>query len=192
MRARCASLPNTSNPRRASKSTGSRTRSCSTARRAPNPTRSITRPARQLRFPLTQGSKSLESKERRFVVTTGGGPGIMEAANKVASEAKGLTAGIGISIRWSRRQRLNHARPVVPFPLLLHAKFWFAYLANGDDRVPGRPSARSGRIVRDAHAVADEEDAQAMPIVLFGTEYWNEIGKLLRRWCATAPQPAET
>ncbi len=54
--------------------------------------------ARKLAFLLTRWSKELETHERRFIVCSGGGPGIMEAANRGASEAAGVSIGLGISL----------------------------------------------------------------------------------------------
>ena len=54
--------------------------------------------ARELSFKLTEWSKSLGDGKQRFVVCSGGGPGIMEAANRGASEAKGLNVGLNISL----------------------------------------------------------------------------------------------
>ncbi|MCB2099258.1 MAG: hypothetical protein KDE22_00200 [Rhodobacterales bacterium] len=54
--------------------------------------------ARELAFRLTEWSKGLEGTRRRFVVCTGGGPGVMEAANRGASEARGIYIGLNMSL----------------------------------------------------------------------------------------------
>jgi uncharacterized protein (TIGR00730 family) len=94
--------------------------------------------ARELARRLTEWSKQLEDEERRFVVCTGGGPGIMEAANRGASEAKGLNVGLTISIpveefdnRYVTRELSFH------FHYFFMRKFWFAYLAKALLVFPG-------------------------------------------------------
>jgi predicted Rossmann-fold nucleotide-binding protein len=75
--------------------------------------------ARELAQRLTVWSKKLGREERRFVVCTGGGLGIMEAANRGASAAKGLNVGLTISLAQGGRavpERLWHARRAVRDP----------------------------------------------------------------------------
>ena len=131
--------------------------------------------ARQLAFRLTQWSKALDSKERRFVVTTGGGPGIMEAANKGASEAKGLTAGIGISIPIEQTDNEYITRGLsFHFHYFFMRKFWFAYLAKAMIAFPGGFGTMD-ELFETLTLVQTKKMKKPMPIVLFGTEYWNDV-----------------
>ncbi|MFN2644015.1 MAG: LOG family protein, partial [Burkholderiales bacterium] len=95
--------------------------------------------ARALAARLTRWSKELSGHdERRFVVCTGGGPGIMEAANRGASEAQGMNVGLTISI-----PQPEFDNPYVTRELSFHfhyffmRKFWFAYLAKAVIVFPG-------------------------------------------------------
>jgi uncharacterized protein (TIGR00730 family) len=131
--------------------------------------------ARQLAFRLTEWSKALPSKERRFVVCTGGGPGIMEAANRGASEAKGMTVGLGISLPheqhdnpWLTRELGFH------FHYFFMRKFWFAYLAKAVIVFPGGFGTLD-ELMEVATLVQTGKMTKPLPIVLFGSDYWNEV-----------------
>jgi hypothetical protein len=131
--------------------------------------------ARRLAFRLTEWSKALPSKERRFVVCTGGGPGIMEAANRGASEAKGMTVGLGISLPheqhdnpWLTRELGFH------FHYFFMRKFWFAYLAKAVIVFPGGFGTLD-ELMEVVTLVQTGKMTKPMPIVLFGSDYWNEV-----------------
>src|SRR3981081_1704175 len=94
--------------------------------------------ARELASRLTTWSKELDRVERRFVVCTGGGPGIMEAANRGASEAKGLNVGLTISIPNEEFDNPFVSRELhVHFHYFFMRKFWFVYLAKAVVLFPG-------------------------------------------------------
>ena len=94
--------------------------------------------ARKLSFQMTKWSKKLKYKKRRFVVTSGGGPGIMEAANKGATEAKGLAVGLSISLPFEKvgNQWITDDLEI-NFHYFFMRKFWFLYLAKAIVVWPG-------------------------------------------------------
>jgi uncharacterized protein (TIGR00730 family) len=131
--------------------------------------------ARELAFRLTQWSKELDREERRFVVCTGGGPGIMEAANRGAAEARGVNVGLTISIpveefdnRYVTRELAFH------FHYFFMRKFWFAYLAKAVIVFPGGYGTLD-ELFELLTLVQTRKMKKPMPIVLFGTEYWRQV-----------------
>ncbi|MBY0271184.1 MAG: TIGR00730 family Rossman fold protein [Burkholderiales bacterium] len=132
--------------------------------------------ARSLAFRLTQWSKALDSTDqRRFLVGTGGGPGIMEAANRGASEAQGRNVGLSISL--PREEGVN---PHVTRELAFHfhyffmRKFWLAYMAKAMIVFPGGYGTLD-ELFEVLTLVQTRRMTKRMPIVLFGTEYWSEV-----------------
>lgn len=131
--------------------------------------------ARQLASRLTHWSRALDSKKQRFVVCTGGGPGIMEAANRGATEAGGLNVGLSISLPHESGANTHITREFVfRFHYFFMRKFWFAYLAKAVIVFPGGFGTLD-ELFEVLTLVQTKKMTKPMPIVLFGTQYWKEV-----------------
>lgn len=131
--------------------------------------------ARQLAFRLTQWSKQLAKEERRFVVCTGGGPGIMEAANRGASEANGVNVGLNISIPEEQSDNPFITRELsFEFHYFFMRKFWFIYLAKAIIFFPGG-FGTFDELFEVLTLLQTGKIRKHLPIVLFGSAYWNEV-----------------
>ena len=131
--------------------------------------------ARTLAFRIVQWAKTLDSTGKRFVVCTGGGPGIMEAANRGASEARGMNVGLTISIPVEEFDNPYVTRELAfHFHYFFMRKFWFTYLAKAVIVFPGGFGTLD-ELFELLTLVQTRKMRKPMPIVLFGTEYWREI-----------------
>lgn len=131
--------------------------------------------ARQLARMLTEWSMGIRSKRARFVVTSGGGPGIMEAANRGAHEAGGKT--IGLNIRLPFEQYPNrYITPALNFEFhyFFMRKYWFAYLAKALMVFPGGFGTLD-EAFEILTLTQTEKLAKKMPVIMYGREYWNRI-----------------
>jgi uncharacterized protein (TIGR00730 family) len=131
--------------------------------------------ARTLAHRLTEWSKRIENDEHRFVVCTGGGPGIMEAANRGASEAKGVNIGLTISIPNEEFSNPYVSRELhFYFHYFFMRKFWFVYLAKAVILFPGGFGTLD-ELFEILTMVQTGKMRKRLPILLFGTQYWNDI-----------------
>ena len=131
--------------------------------------------ARRLAHRLTEWSKNLSQDERRFVVCTGGGPGIMEAANRGASEARGLNVGLTISIPNEEFDNPYVSRELhFHFHYFFMRKFWFVYLAKAVVLFPGGFGTLD-ELFEILTLVQTRKMRKRVPIVLFGAKYWDEV-----------------
>ncbi len=132
--------------------------------------------ARALAFRLTQWSKGLDpATQRRFVVCTGGGPGIMEAANRGASEAHGRNVGLSIALPREESANRHVTRELAfHFHYFFMRKFWLVYMAKAVIVFPGGYGTFD-ELFEVLTLVQTKRMTKHMPIVLFGTEYWSEV-----------------
>jgi uncharacterized protein (TIGR00730 family) len=131
--------------------------------------------ARELAKRLTEWSKGLGEGGRRFLICTGGGPGIMEAANRGASEARGLNVGLAITLPMEEYQNAHISRELAfNFHYFFMRKFWFAYLAKAVVFFPGGYGTLD-ELFELLTLLQTRKMRKRMPIVLFGTSYWDKI-----------------
>src|SRR5437588_10389235 len=149
--------------------------------------------ARELARLLAAWTLSLQSENHRFVVTSGGGPGIMEAANRGAREGGGQT--IGLHVRLPFEQGAN---PYVTeglqfeFHYFFMRKFWFAYLAKALVIFPGG-FGTCDELFEILTLVQTDKLSKKIEVILYGREYWDEVLDLkpMAEWGAIAEKDIE-
>jgi len=145
---------------------------------------------RELARRLTEWSKGLSGSEKRFVVCSGGGPGIMEAANRGASEAKGINVALNISIPFEQHFNKHATRELLfEFHYFFMRKFWFTYLAKAVMVMPGGFGTLD-ELFELLTLVQTSKIRKHMPIVLFGSRYWADVidFKALARYGSISPE----
>ena len=134
--------------------------------------------ARRLAGLLTGWAKRIPSRRHRFVVTSGGGPGIMEAANRGAHEAGGKT--IGLNIRLPFEQAPNpYITPSLNFEFhyFFMRKLWFAYLSKALVVFPGGFGTLD-EMFEILTLAQTRKLAKKITVVIYGSEYWKKVFNL--------------
>src|SRR5512146_11144 len=131
--------------------------------------------ARRLARILTEWSLQLKSKRHRFVVTTGGGPGIMEAANLGAREAGGKTIGLNISLPFEQVPN-PYISPELNFEFhyFFMRKLWFAYLAKALVVFPGGFGTLD-ELFEILTLAQTEKLAKKIAVLIYGQSYWKKV-----------------
>ena len=131
--------------------------------------------ARELARLVTAWSKGLASHAHRYVVCTGGGGGIMEAANRGASEAGGKTIGLNIALPHEQLPNPYITRELTfEFHYFFMRKLWFAHLARALVVFPGGFGTLD-ELTEILTLMQTRRFGRNIPVVLYGSSYWNEI-----------------
>lgn len=131
--------------------------------------------ARLVARELAAWSLSLERPEDRFYICSGGGPGIMEAANRGAHEAGAPSVGLSISLPFE--QEVNpYCTPDLTFEFhyFMIRKWWFLYLAKGLLTFPGGFGTMD-ELFEMLTLIQTKKTRKPISIILYGSEFWNEV-----------------
>jgi uncharacterized protein (TIGR00730 family) len=131
--------------------------------------------ARALARRVTEWSLGLSNSARHFVICSGGGPGIMEAANRGAHDAGGKTIGLNIGLPFEQRPN-PFITPDLSFEFhyFFMRKFWFAYLAKALVVFPGGFGTLD-ELTEILTLVQTQKLVKKIVVVLYGTTFWKEI-----------------
>jgi len=131
--------------------------------------------ARRMAFLLSEWAAQIPARRRRFVVTTGGGPGIMEAANRGAKEAGSKTIGLNIKLPFEQYPN-PYITPALNFEFhyFFMRKFWFAYLAKALVIFPGGFGTLD-ELFEILTLAQTQKLAKKILVVIYGREYWERL-----------------
>jgi hypothetical protein len=139
------------------------------------PLGSYYRDARALAALVTTWAKTFRERTYRFVVCSGGGPGIMEAANRGASDARGKNIGLNIGLPFEQFPNPYITRELsFEFHYFFMRKFWFAYMAKALVVFPGGFGTMD-EMFEILTLVQTRKIAKKITIILYGTAFWKEI-----------------
>ena len=133
------------------------------------------RDARELARMLTEWSDNLSNTSSRFVVCSGGGPGIMEAANRGAADAHGKNIGLNIGLPFEQLPN-PYITPELSFEFhyFFMRKFWFAYMAKALVVFPGGFGTLD-EMMEILTLTQTQKLAKKVTTILYGSAYWKEI-----------------
>jgi uncharacterized protein (TIGR00730 family) len=133
------------------------------------------REARELARSITAWSRSISPDVHRFTVCSGGGPGIMEAANRGACDAGGITIGLNIGLPFEQRPNPYISKDLCfEFHYFFMRKLWFVHLARAVVVFPGGFGTLD-ELVELLTLCQTGKIARPIPVFLYGSEYWKEI-----------------
>ena len=128
----------------------------------------------ELAYLLTDWSINLKNRNK-FVICSGGGPGIMEAANKGALRAKGLSIGLNISLPFEQYPNKYITKNLnFEFHYFFMRKFWFAYPAKALVIMPGG-FGTFDELMEILTLIQTEKLTKRIPILIYGKEFWNKV-----------------
>src|SRR5437870_507584 len=138
------------------------------------PMRKYYEDARALAGMLTEWSAQFTGPAHRFVVCSGGGPGIMEAANRGAHDANGKTIGLNIGLPFEQFPN-PYITPELSFEFhyFFMRKFWFAYLAKALVVFPGGFGTLD-EMMEILTLTQTQKLAKKITVLLYGSAYWKE------------------
>jgi len=149
--------------------------------------------ARKLASMITEWAMTLGGHRHRFVICSGGGPGIMEAANRGAYEAGGKTIGLNIHLPYEQLPN-PWITPALNFEFhyFFMRKYWFAYLAKALVVFPGGFGTLD-EMFEILTLAQTQKLEEKITVVMYGSKYWNEVInlKVLAEKGAISPKDLE-